>query len=119
MTNMENSEIKKLIITSLENEEDGNNISDELQQKLSYDFRDGFEEKVLDKIFDDGIVTMPQLEYDRNLNLAFYRIALTGAAAIILLVISLFLNGGSLSFDSMLGLNDGYSESIVCLLTGN
>jgi hypothetical protein len=49
----------------------------------------------------------------------FYRIALTGVAAIAILLISIFLMEGSLSFNSFLGLSDNYSESIVCLLTGN
>jgi hypothetical protein len=53
------------------------------------------------------------------MNFAFYRVALTGVAAIVLLLISIFLMEGSLSFNSFLGLKDNYDESIVCLLTGN
>jgi len=115
---MKSSEIKKLIISSLEGDADDKNISAVLQDNLSYDFRAGFEEKVLDRIFGKGMTVRPQFEFDRKFNLAFYRIALTAAAAIIILMISIFMKEGSLSFDSLLGLNDGYSESIVCLLTG-
>jgi hypothetical protein len=53
------------------------------------------------------------------MNFAFYRIALTGVAAIIVLLVSIFLREGSFSFNSFLGLSDNYDESIVCLLTGN
>jgi hypothetical protein len=54
----------------------------------------------------------------KSLNFVFNRIALTGIAAIIVLLISIFLMEGSLSFNSFLGLSDSYDESIVCLLTG-
>ena len=116
---MKSSEIRKLFISSLENETDNGNISSELQETFSYDFSEGFEERVLQKIFTEKPVMKRQFEFDRSFNLAFYRIALTGAAAIVILLISLFLKEGSLSFDSLIGLSDGYSESIVCLLTEN
>jgi hypothetical protein len=119
MKKMNSSEIRKLIISSLENDTDNSIASSELQEALSYDFSEDFEERVLDRIFTEEPVLRLRFEFDRSFNLAFYRIALTGAAAIVLLLISLFLNEGSLSFNSLLGLSDGYSESIVCLLTGN
>jgi hypothetical protein len=53
------------------------------------------------------------------MNLAFYRVAITGIAAIVVLLISIFIMEGSFSFNSFLGLKDNYSESIICLLTGN
>jgi hypothetical protein len=116
---MKYSEIGKAIISSLDSETDNERITSDLQETLSYDFRDGFEERVMNRIFGDGSVIKNQFEYDRYLNLAFYRIAITAAAAIVILMVSIFLKEGSLSFDSLLGLSDGYSESIVCLLTGN
>jgi len=119
MKKMNSSEIRKLIISSLENETDNGMVSSELLEVLSYDFSDGFEKRVLNKIFTEEPAMKRQFEFDRSFNLAFYRIALTGAAAIVMLLISLFLREGFLSFDSLLGLSDGYSESIVCLLTGN
>jgi hypothetical protein len=119
MNDMNSSEIKKMMISSLEDGTDNNALSSELQKVLSYDFREGFEERVLGRIFSEGTVIKLQYEADRNLNLAFYRIAMTGVAAIVFLILSMFLSEGSLSFDSFLGLSDVYSESIVCLLTGN
>jgi hypothetical protein len=118
MKKMNSSEIRKLIISSLENETDYSRLSSELQDELGYDFNEGFEERVLDRIFTEGAVIKPKFEFERSFNLAFYRIALTGVAAVVMLLISLFLKEGYLSFDSLLGLGDGYSESIVCLLTG-
>jgi hypothetical protein len=119
MSDMKSSEIKKLIISSLENETNDGKITSELQEKLSYDFSQDFGDKVLDRIFGEGAVAVSQYEFNRYLNIAFYRIALSAAAAIVILMISIFLKEGSLSFDSLLGMGDGYSESIVCLLTGN
>ncbi len=117
---MRSSEIKKLIISSLEDKPDNTVIASELQESMTFDFRDGFTEKVLDRIFSEGtVVTERQYEFDRNLNIAFYGIALSAVAAILLLMLSIFVTEGSLSFDTLLGLSDGDSESIVCLLTGN
>ena len=113
---MENSEIKKMILNSLSNDDDGK-IAAELQGVLDFDFKDGFEKRVLDRIALKARTI--QYEFDKRLRLAFYRVTLTAAAAVILLMISIFLSQGTLSFNSLLGLGDNYSESIVCLLTGN
>jgi hypothetical protein len=43
---------------------------------------------------------------------------LTGIAAIVLLLISIYLKEGSISFNSFIGMGNIYDESIVCLLTG-
>jgi hypothetical protein len=52
------------------------------------------------------------------MNFAFRSIAISGVAAISVLMISIFLMEGSISIDSFLGLRDNYDESIICLLTG-
>ena len=119
MKKMNSSEIRKLIISSLENETENNRLTSLLQDEMAYDFDDDFEKRVLERIFMDIPLTKSKPEFERSFNLAFYRIAFSGAAAIVILLISLFLKEGYLSFDSLLGLSDGYSESLVCLLTGN
>jgi hypothetical protein len=119
MKKLNSSDLRKLIISSLENETDNNRYSAELQEELAYDFDMGFEERVIDTIFRDLPLINAKPEFERRFNLAFYRIAFSGAAAIVILLVSLFLKEGYLSFDSLLGLSDGYSESLVCLLTGN
>jgi len=72
----------------------------------------------LNRVFSAGLKVSQQVEFVKYINFAFYRIALTGVAAIVVLLISIFLKEGSLSFNSLLGLSDNYNESIVCLLTG-
>jgi hypothetical protein len=115
---MKSQEIKKLIIDSF-----GDN-PDESARKLeeagiSYDFRPGFAGRVIDKLFSTNTGVSRQIEFSRYLNVAFSRIAITGVAAIVLLLISIFLMEGDLSFNSILGISDSQTESIVCLLSGN
>jgi hypothetical protein len=117
MNKMENSEIKKMILNSLGSTDDNRKIASELQDVLDYDFREGFEQRIIDRI--SARARVVQYEFDKMLSLAFYRVTVTAAAAIVLLMISIFLSQGTLSFNSLLGLGDNYSESIVCLLTGN
>jgi hypothetical protein len=85
---------------------------------VTYSFSKEFRDKVLNRIYNTGITINREIEFVRSMNFAFYRIALTGIAAIIILLISIFLMEGSLSFNSFIGLNDSFDESIVCLLTG-
>ena len=65
-----------------------------------------------------GLIVKQEIEFVRNMNFAFRSIAISGVAAIIVLMISIFLMEGSISIDSFLGLRDNYDESIICLLTG-
>jgi hypothetical protein len=117
---MNSSEIKNLIIGSLGKEAETSDISTLLEKKgVSFDFSRNFGDKVIDKLFSASIKVNRELEFLRSLNFVFYRIALTGVAAIIVLMISIFLMEGSLSFNSFLGLGNNYDETIVSLLTGN
>ena len=117
---MNPSEIKNLIISSLDADADCNEVSLRLEEEgVTYDFSKSFGDKILNKLFSAGLTINREIEFVRSMNFAFYRIALTGVAAIVVLLISIFLMEGSLSFNSFLGLSDSYDESIICLLTGN
>lgn len=117
---MNSSEIKKMLINSLNSDTDPSVFPSKLEEEgISYDFSKGFGDKVLNRIFSTGLTVTREVEFVKSLNFAFYRIALTGVAAIVVLLISIFLMEGSLSLNSFLGLSDSYDESIVCLLTGN
>jgi hypothetical protein len=117
---MKSSEIKSLLINSLKADTDPAHFSAQLEEAgISYDFRDGFRDKILDSLFSAGSSVNREVEFIRSMNFAFYRIALTGVAAIVVLLISIFLMEGSLSLNSLLGVSDNYNESIVSLLTGN
>ncbi|MFN8209605.1 MAG: hypothetical protein U0T33_01380 [Bacteroidales bacterium] len=116
---MKREEIKKLMLESLK-ENGGEGSWNKLQESgVDYSFRAGFQERVMDRLFTAGVVVNREIEFARSWNTAFLRIALTGVAAIIILLVSIYLAEGSFSFNSILGLSDSYNESIVCLLTGN
>lgn len=117
---MNSSEIKEMLINSLNSDADPSVFLRKMEEEgISYDFSKGFGDKVLNRIFSTGLTVTREVEFVKSMNFAFYRIALTGVAAIVVLLISIFLMEGSLSFNSFLGLSDSYDESIVCLLTGN
>ncbi len=117
---MNSSEIKKLLISSINTDIDAAEVSSRLEKEgISYDFSKDFTDKVLDRIFETKTIITREVDFVRSLNIVFYRIALTGVAAIVFLLISIFLMEGSLSFNSFLGLSDSYDETIVSLLTGN
>jgi hypothetical protein len=116
---MKPAEIKELIIMSLDSDTDTRDVSPALENEgVSYDFSKGFTDTVLNRIFSAGAKVKQELEFVRNMNFAFKSIAISGVAAIIVLMISIFLMEGSISIDSFLGLKDNYDESIICLLTG-
>ena len=117
---MKRSEVKNLIISSLDANSDPDGITRQLEEAgVSYDFSEGFSTRVIEKIFSAGLVVNRELEFVRNMSSVFYRIAISGVAAIVLLLISIYLMEGSISINSFLGLGDMSDESIVCLLTGN
>jgi len=116
---MNRDEIKKLIVNSLSAEFDSEKSPDELEKAgVKYSFREGFRDKVIDSIFNSTVSLRREIEFSRSMNSVFYRIALSGVAAIVILLISIFLKEGSLSLNSFLGLSESYDESIVYLLTG-
>ena len=113
-------DIKELMITSLSEDSNSEDIMKKLEDAgVEYSFGENFRDKVLLRIFSATATVNREVEFVKSMNSIFYRIALTGVAAIAILLISIFLTQGSLSFNSVLGLNNSYDESIVCLLTGN
>jgi hypothetical protein len=117
---MKVSDLKELLIRSLDLESDPEESSRKIEEVgATFKFSDGFRDKILNRIYSTGDAVVREVEFVRSLNYVFYRIALTGVAAIVLLLISIFIMQGSISLDSFLGLGDSYDESILCLLTGN
>lgn len=117
---MKISELKEFIVKSLNADSDAMQASKKLEEAgVVFRFSDRFTDMVLDRIYSTKSTVVRDVEFIRNLNFVFYRIALTGAAAILILLISIYIIQGSLSFDSFLGLSDSYDETILCLLTGN
>jgi hypothetical protein len=117
---MKISDVKELLIRSLDKESDPVKALGKIEEAgVTYRFSDGFRDKVIDRIYASGNAVIREMEFVRSFNYVFYRIALTGVAAVVILLISIFIIQGSLSFDSFLGLGNTHDESILCLLTGN
>jgi hypothetical protein len=116
---MNRTDIKDLIIKSLDYKVSTDDIPSKLEAAgVKFSFKPDFSDRVINRIFAAIETGKREIEFVRSLNYVFYRIAITGVAAIVVLLISIFLMEGSLSFDSFLGLSDTDGESIVCLLTG-
>jgi hypothetical protein len=117
---MKSFEVKELLISSLNPDIDLKEVAGNLEDEgISYDFSIGFGDKILDKLFSAARIVNREIDFVQSMNIAFYRIAISGVAAIVILLISIFLKEGFLSVDSFLGLRNSYDESIICLLTGN
>lgn len=117
---MKKEKLKELIIKSLSGEEPDHDALRQLEEAgVSYSFSDDFTEKVVNRIYSARQSEIINVDFLSMFNRAFYRIAITGIAAIILLLVSLYISQGSLSIDSFFGLGDGFEESILCVLTGN
>jgi hypothetical protein len=116
---MKPSELKSLIIRSLDEKDDPQVAARKLEEEgISFDFSNGFNSKVIDRIFSAPEAVVREIEFVRSMRFIFNRVAVTGVAAIILLLVSIFLAEGSLSLNSFLGIGNGYDEGIIYLLTG-
>ncbi|HOW08674.1 MAG TPA: hypothetical protein PLX08_02625 [Bacteroidales bacterium] len=116
---MKSADLKLLIIKSLDPGADPREISREIEETgAEYKFSNGFGEKVLGRIYSSGSAVVRKVEFIKDLNFVFYRLALSGVAAIVILLISIFIMEGSFSMNSFLGLGNTYDETITCLLTG-
>jgi hypothetical protein len=117
---MKRSEIKNLIIGSADPDLDTIETARKIEEGgVTFSFREGFAQRVSDKIFSTAITVNREIEFVRSMRFVFSRIALTGIAAIVILLISIFLSEGSITLNTILGLGNTHDESIICLLTGN
>lgn len=114
---MKKEELKELLLRSLTEE-----IADKdirvLNEKAipKYKFSSSFRETVMGRLAGNGIGNVLKTEKIAGWNHAFLRIALAGAAIIIILVVSILLTQGSLSYDTLLGLDSSVDEGLVSLL---
>jgi len=117
---MKKEKLKELIIESLSGDEPDRDLLRQLEETgVSYSFSNDFTQKVINRIYSAEQSGNKNNDFTRLFYKTFYRIAITGIAAIILLLVSIYLSQGSLTIDSFFGLGDGFEESILCVLTGN
>jgi hypothetical protein len=117
---MKSEALKELLIRSVSGTDSSDDVRRELEEAgVNYSFSEGFTSRVMARLTDSTVSVRREIDFLRSFNRAFYRIALTGVAAIVILLISIFIMEGSISLGSFVGLSDSYDEGIVYLLTGN
>lgn len=116
---MRPEQLSELLRILSENEDTKNNNDAILTSiRNSYRFSPGFTGKVMQAI-QTAPLSLKLNDLEIRINSLFMKVAFSGVAAIILLAISVFISGGTLSFDSLLGLGNSSVESMICLLSGN
>jgi len=114
---MKREELKELLLQSI-TEEIAESDRQILKEKAipEYEFSSSFSENVVNRIAGVKIGSLMRPEMFARWNNAFLRIALTGVIVIIILAVSIFLSQGSLSYDTLLGLDSSLDEGLVSLL---
>ncbi len=114
---MRKEELSKLVLRSLSDE-----ISDPEREVLEsealadYSFSSDFRERVLASVEGKTMFSFLSQSYLRSFDKVFSRVLLTGTIAIIALVISMFITQGSLSFDTLIGIDSSVDDGLLSLL---
>ncbi len=75
------------------------------------DFKAGFEERIMNKI-----VNLKAQSFDQVFTRSFQKISLIGAAAVIALLVTILAIDGSLSTDSLIGINNIDMETATSMI---
>ncbi|MDX9928316.1 MAG: hypothetical protein RBS37_00510 [Bacteroidales bacterium] len=86
---------------------------------VDYNFGQGFTGRVMDRISDGLTLAARQVDFVSSLNSIFYRVAFAGVAAIIIMLISIFISEGSLTLNAIVGISDTIDENLISLITEN
>jgi len=73
-------------------------------------FKPGFESRVMDRVAQEQEPLILNPGFNHSLNLAFMRIAMTAVAAILILILSIYLSEGTIDVNSVTGA-DTFSSS--------
>jgi hypothetical protein len=116
---MEPEKLKDLLFRSLSSDLDDNErevLEKELLTEHKYSV--GFRDRVMKRIISGRILINGKREVLRSFDSIFMKVAIPGAAAVIILVLSLLLSQGSLSYDTLLGIDNEVDGVLISLLTG-
>ncbi|MEE4116225.1 MAG: hypothetical protein V2I37_08650 [Marinilabiliaceae bacterium] len=114
---MNKNDLTQLALKSLTeeiSESDRKVIEAELLKDQS--FGPGFRDRVLESIYSGSLRPFFDPGNLSIFNRVFNRLALTGMIAIILLIVTLFISQGSLSFDTLIGIDSEMDEGMLSLL---
>jgi hypothetical protein len=117
MMAMKQQNLKELLLRSVTEELDHDERKFmEAELLPDYTFSPGFGERVMKRIGMEKVPVYMRPEFIRSFNIGFKRVALTGVAAILILAISLLFSQGSLSYDTLLGIDTQVDDSLISLL---
>jgi len=90
-----------------------------LEKELLTDhrFSKGFREKVMSSIVSGRMFVNGKREVLKSFDKIFMRVAIPGAAAIVILAVSILLSQGSLSYDTLLGIDNNVDGVLISLLS--
>ncbi len=114
---MKTGKLKDLLFRSLTSdlETDDRRVM-EKELITDFRFREGFRERVMSQIISGKVPVNGKREIIRSFDTVFLRVAISGAAAIIILMFSLLISQGSLSYDTLLGIDNRVDDVLVSLL---
>ena len=115
---MKPEKLKDLLLRSLSSEL-GDDEREVLERELLTDhkFSEGFRDRVMKRITSGRILLNGKREMLRSFDSIFMKVAIPGAAAVIILMLSLLLSQGSLSYDTLLGIDSKVDGVLVSLLS--
>ncbi|MBS0011641.1 MAG: hypothetical protein KFF49_09545 [Bacteroidales bacterium] len=114
---MKAEKIKDLILRSLSSRLEGDE-REVLERELlaDYKFSSDFRDRVMKGIVSGRVLMNGKREILRSFDSIFMRVAIPGAAAIIILAVSILLSQGSLSYDTLLGIDNEVDGVLISLL---
>ncbi len=114
---MKPGKLKDLLLRSLTSELKRNE-RDIIDREIISDrrFSEGFRDRVMSRIVSGKIYIIGKREIIRSFDKVFLRVAIPGAAAILILALSLLLSQGSLSYDTLLGIDNQVDGVLISLM---
>jgi len=114
---MKSVKLKNLFLHSLSDDLDS--AQRELLEKelfTHHKFSEGFRDRLMRKIASGEIMLSGKRELIRSFDSIFMRVAIPAAAAVIILVLSILMSHGSLSYDLLLGIDNDVDGMLISLL---
>ncbi|MCH7658313.1 MAG: hypothetical protein IIB05_08355 [Bacteroidetes bacterium] len=88
----------------------------ELLSSRNYGFTAGFRNRVMQAVSDEKKGKVISMDFGRSFTSMFNRIAVTGVAVILLLVISLYISHGSLNVNTITGVDPISEDNLISFL---
>lgn len=81
-----------------------------------YSFSNGFRDSVMEKTGKGSVALGLRPDFLSSFSEIFRRVAFTGVAAIVVLIVIMFVSQGSISYDTLLGIDATIDDPLISLL---